>query len=61
MSSVAYMAVITTLHKCKQCGKTWFHPVRPNICPNCKTSESSRRVREYEFAVSGQCKSSEMV
>jgi uncharacterized OB-fold protein len=32
------MGVITTLHKCKQCGKTWFHPVRPNICPNCKTS-----------------------
>jgi hypothetical protein len=31
------MGIIMTLRKCEQCGKTWFHPVRPNICPTCKT------------------------
>jgi hypothetical protein len=36
--ALSYMGVIMSLHKCKQCGKVWFHPVRPNICPTCKTS-----------------------
>ena len=43
-----------TLYKCKQCGKTWFHLVWPNIYPTCKTSYWDIRPKKKE--VSGKWK-----
>jgi hypothetical protein len=43
-----YMGVITTLHKCKQCGWIWFHPMRANVCPSCKTTDWDALQEEKE-------------